>query len=81
MTDLQNCGACGDRVEYGSKHECWVIEKIYTQETILETCPFCFEPIRETHWRCEETRRVKTNHEDRPHLSEYDSMMGQLGDV
>lgn len=55
MTDLQNCGACGDRVAYGEKHECWVMEKVYKQETLFEICPVCFEEIRATHWRCEGT--------------------------
>ena len=59
MTEFQNCGACGDRKPYDEVHECWVIGKIHTQETILETCHVCFEPIHTTHWRCVDPDNVQ----------------------
>lgn len=52
--EYTNCGACGDRVAFGEMHECWVWNKVQTQETILETCPVCFEEVRAPHWLCED---------------------------
>lgn len=52
MTELHNCGACGDRVPDGETNHaavCWVIEKVQTQETVLEICPVCFTEIRAPH--------------------------------
>lgn len=59
MTETYNCGACGDRRVEGAPHECWVLEKVQTQETILEICPTCFDPIFAPHWRCEEAQNVQ----------------------
>ena len=52
MTEDNNCGACGDPL--GKKHECWVWNKIQTQENINPTCPICFEEVATPHWRCME---------------------------
>lgn len=53
-SDFINCGACGDKRRYDEPHDCWVIAKVQTQETILEICPVCDEPMAAPHWRCED---------------------------
>lgn len=52
MTEYHNCGACGDRFPVDTKHECWVVEKVQSQENLWEICPICFDPIYTSHWRC-----------------------------
>jgi len=54
MTEYHNCGACGDRFPVDTPHQCWVVAKVQTQETILEICPICFQEIRAPHWLCED---------------------------
>lgn len=54
--ETTNCGACGDRVPYGGQHECWVVKKYQEQDSILEICPVCFDPIKAPHWRCDRER-------------------------
>jgi hypothetical protein len=55
VSDLINCGICGDPVHYTDKHDCWTYNKIKSQENLLEICPICFYPISSPHWRCTDT--------------------------
>jgi hypothetical protein len=52
MSDLINCGSCGDPHRYDETHDCWVVRKIQVQETLTVTCPICGDPILQEHWRC-----------------------------
>ena len=53
-SDIINCGACGDPVNFRDlpTHDCWVRNKIQSQEDLKVQCPICFEDVITPHWRC-----------------------------